>query len=77
MASRRRPIARCSCRKPIRRGVLMPSLVVSYSHTDADVDRTIDAIDGALGVYAKAMVDGTDGYLIGAPSRHVFDRRWP
>ena len=32
----------------IRRGVLGPSFVVSYSHQDEDIDRTIDAIDGAL-----------------------------
>ena len=60
----------------IRRGVLAPSLVVSYSHTDDDVDRTIEAFDGALQVYAKALVDGVEPYLIGPPSRHVFDRRW-
>ena len=61
----------------IARGVLMPSLVVSYSHTDDDVDRTLEAIDGALGVYAKAIEAGTtDGFLVGPPSRHVFDRRF-
>jgi glutamate-1-semialdehyde 2,1-aminomutase len=59
-----------------RRGVLAPSLVVSFSHTDADVDRTIEAIDAALSVYAKAMDDGTEPYLVGPPSSHVFDRRW-
>ncbi len=59
----------------IARGVIMPSLVVSYSHTDEDIDRTIDAVDGALGVYAKAMTDGVEKYLVGAPSRTVFDRR--
>jgi glutamate-1-semialdehyde 2,1-aminomutase len=59
----------------IRRGILMPSLVVSYSHTDADIDRTVEAIDGALAVYAKAMNDGAEKYLIGEPSRTVFDRR--
>ncbi len=59
----------------IRRGVLMPSLVVSYSHTDSDVDTTLEAIDGALGVYAKAMDDGVERFLIGAPSRVVFERR--
>ena len=37
----------------IRRGVLMPSLVVSYSHTDEDIDRTIAALDGALAVYRR------------------------
>jgi glutamate-1-semialdehyde 2,1-aminomutase len=61
----------------IARGVLMPSLVVSYSHSDADVDRTIEAIDGALGVYAQAIEAGsTDGLLVGPPSRHVFDREF-
>jgi glutamate-1-semialdehyde 2,1-aminomutase len=58
----------------IRRGVIMPSLVVSYSHSDADIDRTIEAIDGALAVYAQALDDGVDGHLVGRPSRTVFDR---
>jgi glutamate-1-semialdehyde 2,1-aminomutase len=58
----------------IRRGILMPSLVVSYSHQDEDIDRTIDAIDGALEVYARALQDGVERYLVGAPSRTVFDR---
>jgi glutamate-1-semialdehyde 2,1-aminomutase len=59
----------------IRRGLLIPSLVVSYSHSDDDIDRTVDAIDGALAVYKRAMDDGVDKYLIGRPSRTVFDRR--
>ncbi|HUJ61572.1 MAG TPA: glutamate-1-semialdehyde 2,1-aminomutase, partial [Kofleriaceae bacterium] len=59
----------------IRRGVLGPSLVTSYSHTDADLDRTIDAFDGALAVYRRAMTDGTEGLLVGPPSRPVFGRR--
>jgi glutamate-1-semialdehyde 2,1-aminomutase len=59
----------------IRRGVLMPSLVVSYSHTDDDIDRTIEAVDGALAVYARALQDGVEKYLVGRPSRTVFDRR--
>lgn len=59
----------------IRRGVLAPSFIVSYSHADEDIDSTIEAIDGALGVYKRALSDGVDRYLVGAPSRHVFDRR--
>ena len=58
----------------IRRGVIMPSLVVSYSHSDVEIDRTIEAIDGALEVYARALQDGVDKYLVGRPSRTVFDR---
>jgi glutamate-1-semialdehyde 2,1-aminomutase len=59
-----------------RRGILMPSLVVSYSHTDDDIDRTIEAIDGALGVYAAALDEGTESLLVGPPSRVVYGRRW-
>jgi glutamate-1-semialdehyde 2,1-aminomutase len=58
----------------IRRGIIMPSLVISYSHSDADVDRTIEAVDGALAVYARAMADGVEQHLVGRPSRVVFDR---
>jgi glutamate-1-semialdehyde 2,1-aminomutase len=59
----------------IRRGIIMPSLVVSYSHSDEDIDRTVEAIDGALAVYAKALSDGVERYLTGRPSRTVFDRK--
>jgi glutamate-1-semialdehyde 2,1-aminomutase len=58
----------------IKRGVIMPSLVVSYSHTDADVDVTIDAVDGALEVYARAIEDGVERYLTGRPSQMVYRR---
>jgi glutamate-1-semialdehyde 2,1-aminomutase len=56
----------------IRRGVLMPSLVAAYSHTDQDIDRTIDAMDGALGVYARALDEGAERYLVGRPSKVVY-----
>ena len=58
----------------IRRGVLMPSLVVSYAHTDADIDHTVAAIDGALGVYRRALEDGVERHLIGRPSQIVYRR---
>ncbi|WP_439499654.1 glutamate-1-semialdehyde 2,1-aminomutase [Bosea sp. (in: a-proteobacteria)] len=63
----------------IRRGVIAPSLVVSYSHSDDDIDRTIEAIDGTLHVYRRALEDGPDSYLIGRPVRPVFRKfgdRW-
>lgn len=55
----------------IRRGVLMPSLVVSYTHTDEDIERTLEAIDGALAVYAQALDSGVDRFLVGRPSQPV------
>lgn len=56
----------------IRRGILMPSLVVSYAHTDADIDRTIDAIDGAARIYRRALEDGVSRHLVGRPSQIVY-----
>ncbi len=55
----------------IRRGVLMPSLVVSYAHTDEDISRTIEAFDGALGVYRQALDGGVERFLVGRPSEPV------
>ncbi|TGS65819.1 glutamate-1-semialdehyde 2,1-aminomutase [Mesorhizobium sp. M3A.F.Ca.ET.201.01.1.1] len=58
----------------IRRGVLMPSLVVSYTHDNAAVMKTIEAVDGALAVYAQALESGASRFLVGRPSRVVFRR---
>ena len=58
----------------IKRGVLMPSLVVSYTHSDADIDRAIGALDGALKIYCRALEDGVEHHLIGRPSRPVLRR---
>ena len=62
------PMRTLFLQETIRRGVLMPSLVVSYSHTDEDIDRTIGAIDGALSVYRRALDGGVERFLIGRPS---------
>jgi len=56
----------------IKRGLLMPSLVVSYSHSDTDIDRTIEGIAEALGVYRAALEQGVEKFLIGRPVRPVF-----
>ena len=60
----------------IARGILAPSLVISYSHGDAEVDRTLEALDGALGIYRRALdAGGVDRFLDGPPTRPVFRRR--
>ena len=51
----------------IRRGLLAPSLVISFAHDDAAVDETVEIIDQALGVYRNALDDGIDRYLEGRP----------
>lgn len=60
----------------IRRGVLAPSFVVSYAHTDRDIDLTIEAASQALRVYRQALEDGVEHYLVGPPVKPVF-RRYP
>jgi glutamate-1-semialdehyde 2,1-aminomutase len=55
----------------IRGGIIAPSFVVSFSHTDQDIDRTIDVVDQALGVYARALADGISKYLVGRPVKPV------
>ena len=55
----------------LRRGVLAPSFVVNYGHDDAAIDETIEAVDGALEVYRRALEDGVDAHLAGRPVRPV------
>ena len=56
----------------IRRGVIGPSFVVSFSHSDADIDRTAEAVHGALIVYRKALDEGVEKYLEGRPVKPVY-----
>jgi glutamate-1-semialdehyde 2,1-aminomutase len=56
----------------IQQGFLTPSLVVSYSHSDADIARTIEGVGEVLQVYKKALEDGVDKYLVGRPVKPVF-----
>lgn len=59
----------------IRRGVLAPSLVVSDAITERDLDHLFWAIDGAAGVYARALSDGIEPFLEGRPVKPVFRKR--
>jgi len=58
----------------LQRGILAPSFVVSYSHSDADIDRTIEAVDGALAVYRRALDEGIERHLEGRPVKPVMRR---
>lgn len=55
----------------IRHGILAPSFVVSFSHSNEDIDRTIDAVAAALTVYARALDDGPERHLVGRPVQPV------
>ena len=58
----------------IARGLLAPSFVVSYSHGEDDVDRTIEIVDEALPTYAAALEDGVERFLRGRPVQPVHRR---
>jgi glutamate-1-semialdehyde 2,1-aminomutase len=54
--------------------VLAPSFVVGYSHDDATIDATVEIVAEALAVYRRALDDGVDRYLVGAPVKPVYRR---
>jgi glutamate-1-semialdehyde 2,1-aminomutase len=56
----------------IKRGLLIPSLVISFSHTDEDIEKTVDGIGEALLVYKSALEEGVEKYLVGRPVKPVF-----
>lgn len=58
----------------LKRGLILPSLVVSYSHSDEDIDRSVEAIAEALVVYRKALDDGIEKYLVGRPVKPAIRR---
>lgn len=55
----------------IRGGILAPSFVVSFSHSNEDIDRTIDVVDQAFRVYARALEDGAEKHLVGRSVKPV------
>lgn len=61
-----------------RRGVVAPSFVVSYSHSDADIAYTAKMADEAMAVYRRALEDGVERYLLGpAIQRRMTEWREP
>lgn len=58
----------------IQRGILATSLVVNYSHTEADIDATVAAFAEAFVVYRQALDQGIDHYLKGRPVQPAIRR---
>jgi len=59
----------------VKRGVLGPSFVISYSHSDADIDHTLEAVRGALQIYRRALSDGVEPFLEGRSVQPVDRKR--
>ena len=58
----------------IQRGILATSLVVNYSHSESDIDRTIEAFSAAFVVYRRALDEGVEKYLRGRPVKPAIRR---
>jgi glutamate-1-semialdehyde 2,1-aminomutase len=59
----------------MKRGVLASSLVVSYSHSEQDIDRTNEAMHEAMVIYKKALSEGVEKYLVGRPVKPAIRKR--
>lgn len=56
----------------MKRGLMMPSSIVSWSHTDKDIADTVEKMQEAMVVYKKALDEGTEKYLAGRPVAPVW-----
>jgi glutamate-1-semialdehyde 2,1-aminomutase len=56
----------------IQHGVLIPYVATSFAHTEREVDQTLEAATHALDVYARALGEGVDKYLVGPAVKPVF-----
>jgi glutamate-1-semialdehyde 2,1-aminomutase len=56
----------------MKRGLLMPSSIVSYAHSDTDISSTVEKIAETLVVYKKALDEGIEKYLVGDPIKPVY-----
>jgi glutamate-1-semialdehyde 2,1-aminomutase len=61
-------------RETLMRGLIMPSMVVSYAHSDPVIDATVDRVAEALRVYRRAIDEGIERYLPGRPVKPVMRR---
>ena len=58
----------------LRHGVIAPSFVVSFAHTEADVDQTVQAVHAALAVVRRALETDVTLYLEGRPVKPAVRR---
>ena len=59
----------------VKRGIISPNLVISYSHKDEDIDQTLEIIHEGLTVYKKALNEGVEKYLVGRSVAPVYRKK--
>lgn len=67
------PLKTLFAQEMIGRGILFAGrFVPTFSHTEADVERTLEAYADACAVYKRAVESGTEKFLVGEPVKPVF-----
>lgn len=66
------PMRTLFAQEMLKRGVMMPWLAVSQAHGDDELAMTMNAFDGALGVYRQALEAGVETQLNGPAIKPVF-----
>jgi glutamate-1-semialdehyde 2,1-aminomutase len=56
----------------IRRRIIAPSFVVSYSHGEKEIAQTLEIVGEALEIYKRALNEGWEKYLLGRPVKPAF-----
>ena len=51
---------------------MMPWIAISQAHGPTELDMTLEALDGTMAVYARALAEGTDELLEGPAVKPVF-----
>lgn len=72
---RSQPFRTLFMQEMLKRGVIGPSFVVNYSHSDEDIDSTVEAVRGTLEVYRRGLEDGVESVLEGRSVQPVDRRR--
>ena len=58
----------------VRNGVLIPWVALCLRHGDLELQRTSEALDASLKIYAQALETGVERFLEGPPIKPVFRR---
>lgn len=56
----------------IRNGVLIPYISISFSHSEKEIDFTIEALERTCHIYQKALEGDVQKFVVGPPVKPVF-----
>ncbi len=56
----------------MKQGIMMPYIAIAYQHTETEIDRTLEAAEKAVKVYADALNGDVDKFIDGNVIKPVF-----